>query len=109
MQVADNGDLANWSLARPGEAPAVGGAMDLAVGARRVYILMEHNSKHGAAKLLRRCTLPLTGRAVVDRVYTDLAVIDVTPEGFRVRDTVPGLSLAELQARTEAPLLAPQT
>ncbi|OZI42163.1 3-oxoadipate CoA-transferase [Bordetella genomosp. 5] len=106
MQVADNGDLANWSLARPGEAPAVGGAMDLAVGARRVYILMEHNSKSGAAKLLRRCTLPLTGRGVVDRIYTDLAVIDVTPAGFCVRAMAPGVTLESLQALSDAPLHA---
>ncbi len=105
MQVAANGDLANWSLKRPGEAPAVGGAMDLAVGARRVFIMMEHNSKDGAPKLLRRCTLPLTGAGVVSRVYTDLAVIDVTPDGLRVRDMIDGLTLEELQRRTEAPLL----
>lgn len=105
MQVAANGDLANWSLKRPGEAPAVGGAMDLAVGARRVFIMMEHNSKDGAPKLLRRCTLPLTGAGVVSRVYTDLAVFDVTPDGLRVRDMIDGLTLEELQRRTEAPLL----
>ena len=105
MQVAANGDLANWSLKRPGEAPAVGGAMDLAVGARRVFIMMEHNSKDGAPKLLRRCTLPLTGAGVVSRVYTDLAVVDVTPDGLRVRDMIDGLTLEELQRRTEAPLL----
>jgi 3-oxoadipate CoA-transferase beta subunit len=105
MQVAANGDLANWSLKRPGEAPAVGGAMDLAVGARRVFIMMEHNSKDGAPKLLRRCTLPLTGAGVVSRVYTDLAVFDVTPGGLRVRDMIDGLTLEELQRRTEAPLL----
>ena len=104
MQVAANGDLANWSLKRP-EAPAVGGAMDLAVGARRVFIMMEHNSKDGAPKLLRRCTLPLTGAGVVSRVYTDLAVFDVTPGGLRVRDMIDGLTLEELQRRTEAPLL----
>ncbi|MBP6707353.1 MAG: 3-oxoacid CoA-transferase subunit B, partial [Achromobacter sp.] len=95
MQVAANGDLANWSLKRPGEAPAVGGAMDLAVGARRVFIMMEHNSKNGAPKLLRRCTLPLTGAGVVSRVYTDLAVVDVTPDGLRVRDMIDGLTLEE--------------
>ncbi|MBR8653914.1 CoA transferase subunit B [Achromobacter sp. Marseille-Q0513] len=104
MQVAANGDLANWSLKRPGEAPAVGGAMDLAVGARRVFIMMEHNSKDGAPKLLQHCTLPLTGAGVVSRVYTDLAVIDVTPDGLRVRDMIDGLTLEELQRRTEAPL-----
>ncbi|WP_241121989.1 3-oxoacid CoA-transferase subunit B, partial [Achromobacter insuavis] len=99
MQVAANGDLANWSLARPGEAPAVGGAMDLAVGARRVYILMEHNSKDGSPKIVERCTYPLTGAGVVDRIYTDLAVIDVTPDGLRVRDMIDGMTLTALQAR----------
>ena len=106
MQVAANGDLANWSLARPGEAPAVGGAMDLAVGARRVYILMEHNSKDGSPKIVERCTYPLTGAGVVDRIYTDLAVIDVTPDGLRVRDMIDGMTLTALQARTGAPLRA---
>ncbi len=106
MQVAANGDLANWSLARPGEAPAVGGAMDLVVGARRVYILMEHNSKDGSPKIVERCTYPLTGAGVVDRIYTDLAVIDVTPDGLRVRDMIDGMTLTALQARTGAPLRA---
>ncbi len=106
MQVAANGDLANWSLARPGEAPAVGGAMDLAVGARRVYILMEHNSKDGSPKIVERCTYPLTGAGVVDRIYTDLAVIDVAPDGLRVRDMIDGMTLTALQARTGAPLRA---
>lgn len=106
MQVAANGDLANWSLNKPGEAPAVGGAMDLAVGARSVYILMEHNSKDGSPKIVERCTYPLTGAGVVDRIYTDLAVIDVTPDGLRVRDMIDGMTLTALQARTGAPLRA---
>ena len=84
--------LANWSLNKPGEAPAVGGAMDLAVGARSVYILMEHNSKDGTPKIVERCTYPLTGAGVVDRIYTDLAVIDVTPDGLRVRDMIDGMT-----------------
>lgn len=106
MQVAANGDLANWSLNKPGEAPAVGGAMDLAVGARRVYILMEHNSKDGSPKIVERCAYPLTGAGVVDRIYTDLAVIDVTPDGLWVRDMIDGMTLTALQARTGAPLRA---
>ncbi len=105
MQVAANGDLANWSLGRPGEAPAVGGAMDLAVGARSVYILMEHNARNGEPKIVERCAYPLTGAGVVDRIYTDLAVIDVTPDGLRVRDMTDGMTFKELQARTGAPLL----
>ena len=106
MQVAANGDLANWSLGRPGEPPAVGGAMDLAVGARSVYIMMEHTTKSGEPKIVERCTYPLTGAGVVDRIYTDLAVIDVTPEGLRVRDMIDGMTLKTLQERTGAPLRA---
>ncbi|HUG58113.1 MAG TPA: 3-oxoacid CoA-transferase subunit B, partial [Candidimonas sp.] len=71
MQVSEQGDLANWNLGRPGEPPAVGGAMDLAVGAKRVFILMEHNAKDGTPKLVKQCTLPLTGLGVVSRIYTD--------------------------------------
>ena len=104
MQVAANGDLANWSLGRPGEPPAVGGAMDLAVGARKVYILMEHNAKDGAPKLLERCTLPVTGLGVVHRIYTDLAVIEVTPRGFRLVDKLVDISDQALQELTGAPL-----
>ncbi len=99
MQVSEKGDLANWSLGRPGEPPAV--------GARQVYILMEHNTRDGGAKLLRECTLPLTGRAVVSRIYTDLAVLEVAPQGLRVLDKVPGLTLDALQERTEARLCQP--
>ncbi len=106
MQVAANGDLANWSLGRPGEPPAVGGAMDLAVGARSVYIMMEHTTKSGEPKIVEHCTYPLTGAGVVDRIYTDLAVIDVTPEGLRVRDMIDGMTLKTLQERTGAPLRA---
>ncbi len=106
MQVAANGDLANWSLGKPGEPPAVGGAMDLAVGARSVYIMMEHNSKNGEPKIVERCTYPLTGAGVVNRIYTDLAVIEVTPDGLVVRDMIDGMTLTALQARTGAPLRA---
>lgn len=104
MQVSAQGDLANWSLGRPGEPPAVGGAMDLAVGARKVYILMEHNAKDGSPKILETCTLPVTGLGVVSRIYTDLAVIEVTPDGLAVLEVVPGLSFEELQKLTGAPL-----
>src|SRR5436189_194384 len=104
FQVAENGDLANWARSEDDNAPAIGGAMDLAAGARRIWVVMEHNTRAGEARLLRRCTYPLTAAACVKRVYTELAVIDVTPRGFAVVDTVPGLSLAELQARTDAPL-----
>ncbi len=104
MQVSAAGDLANWSLGKPGEPPAVGGAMDLAVGARKVYILMEHNAKDGSPKLLQRCTLPLTGLGVVDRIYTDLAVIQVRPAGFQVMEKLVAISDLDLQRATGAEL-----
>lgn len=104
FQVAANGDLANWATDDASMPPAVGGAMDLAVGARRVFVMTTHTTKEGRPKLLPTCTYPLTAAAVVDRIYTDLAVIDVTPEGFVVRELVPGLTHDELQAKTAAPL-----
>jgi 3-oxoadipate CoA-transferase beta subunit len=107
FQVAANGDIANWSISDNDSAPAVGGAMDLAVGARRVWVLMEHQTKSGESRLVRRCTYPLTAVGVVKRVYTNLAVLDVTPEGFAVRDMVEGLTLDTLQSVTDAPLHVP--
>jgi 3-oxoadipate CoA-transferase beta subunit len=107
FQVAENGDIANWSISDNDSAPAVGGAMDLAVGARRVWVLMEHQTKSGESRLVRRCTYPLTALGVVKRVYTNLAVLDVTPAGFAVRDMVEGLTLDALQKVTDAPLRAP--
>jgi 3-oxoadipate CoA-transferase, beta subunit len=104
FQVAENGDLANWARSEDDTAPAIGGAMDLAAGARRIWIVMEHTTRGGEPRLLRRCTYPLTAPACVVRVYTDLAVIDVTPEGFAVIDMVPGMTLDVLQQRTEAKL-----
>jgi 3-oxoadipate CoA-transferase beta subunit len=106
FQVAENGDLANWSASDNDSAPAVGGAMDLAVGARQVWVLMEHQTKSGMSRLVRRCTYPLTALGVVKRVYTNLAVLDLTSEGFAVRDMVEGLTLEALQKLTEAPLHA---
>jgi 3-oxoadipate CoA-transferase, beta subunit len=103
-QVSETGDLANWSLGQPGVASAVGGAMDLAVGARQVYVLMEHTTRDGCSRLRQRCDLPLTGAACVDRIYTDLATLDVTPRGFLVREMAPGLTREALQAVTDAPL-----
>jgi 3-oxoacid CoA-transferase B subunit len=99
-QVAANGDFANWSTGRAGEAPAVGGAMDLGAGAKQVWVLMEHVAKGGVPKLVERCSYPLTARGSVTRVYTDLAVIDITPSGFLLRDCAPGLSRADVQAVT---------
>ncbi|MFT0549001.1 3-oxoacid CoA-transferase subunit B [Allopusillimonas ginsengisoli] len=107
MQVSRTGDLANWNLGRPGEPPAVGGAMDLAVGARRVFILMEHNAKDGSPKILESCSLPVTGVGVVSRIYTDLAVLEVAPEGLKVLQINDGVSFDDLQAQTGAQLIRP--
>ena len=108
FQVAENGDIANWSISDNDSAPAVGGAMDLAVGARRVWVLMEHQTKSGESRLVRRCTYPLAALGVVKRVYTNLAVLDVTPDGFAVRDIVEGLTLDALQKVTDAPVHVPK-
>ncbi len=105
MQVSAEGDLANWSLGREGEPPAVGGAMDLAVGARKVYILMEHNAKDGSPKILEKCTLPVTGLGVVSRVYTDIAVLEVTPAGMKVVEKLVDITDEQLQALTGARLI----
>jgi 3-oxoadipate CoA-transferase beta subunit len=104
FQVAENGDVANWATSENDTAPAVGGAMDLAAGAKRLWVIMEHTTKTGEAKLVKKCSYPLTAPGVVTRVYTNLAVIDVTPTGFAVVDMVPGMTLAELQKVTDAPL-----
>ena len=96
FQVSIDGDLANWHTGAPGAIPAVGGAMDLAIGAKSVYVMMEHLTKKGESKIVEHCTYPLTGLKCVNRLYTDLAVIDVTPDGLRVRDIVDGLSIEEL-------------
>ncbi len=103
MQVAQNGDLANWMV--PGKrVKGMGGAMDLVNGVRRVVVVMEHTTPSGEAKLLRRCTLPLTGAAVVQRVITDLCVLDVTPQGFVVVALAPDVTAEMVAARSEAPL-----
>ena len=108
FQVAENGDIANWSISDNDSAPAVGGAMDLAVGARQVWVLMEHQTKSGESRLVRRCTYPLTAVGVVKRVYTNLAVLSVTVDGFAVDEMVEGLTLDALQKVTDAPLRPPQ-
>ncbi|MGI4940976.1 MAG: 3-oxoacid CoA-transferase subunit B [Janthinobacterium lividum] len=104
FEVAENGDIANWATSEADAIPAVGGAMDLAVGARRLWVVMEHTTKEGRPRLVRRCSCPLTAPGAVSRVYTSLAVLDVTQRGFAVREMVPGLTLPMLQARTEAEL-----
>jgi len=104
FQVSGTGDLANWHTGGADAIPAVGGAMDLATGARHVYVMMDHVTKSGEAKIVKKCSYPLTGIACVDRIYTDLAVIDVTREGLEVIEIVEGLAFEELQRMTGAPL-----
>lgn len=105
FQVSGRGDLANWHTGAADAIPAVGGAMDLATGARKTLVMMEHTSKAGAPKIVAECTYPLTGVACVSRIYTDLAVLDITPAGLRVVDRVEGLTLQDLQAVTAVPLI----
>tara|TARA_A100000171_G_scaffold52321_1_gene70123 strand:- start:2951 stop:3613 length:663 start_codon:yes stop_codon:yes gene_type:complete len=105
MQVSQNGDLANWSTGAPDAIPAVGGAMDLCAGVKSVYVITQHTTKHGEPKLVEKCTYPLTGVGVITRVYTDLAVIDVTPEGFKLIELSPGVDFDYVQQRTGAQLI----
>jgi 3-oxoadipate CoA-transferase beta subunit len=103
-EVAENGDLANWSTGANDAGPAVGGAMDLSAGAKQVWVLMDHTTKSGQPKLVETCTYPLTALGSVTRIYTNIAVIDVTPEGFTLREAAPGVSFEDIQARTGAAL-----
>ncbi|MEC7195818.1 MAG: 3-oxoacid CoA-transferase subunit B [Planctomycetota bacterium] len=107
MQISQSGDLANWSTGKPGAIPAVGGAMDLVAGVKRVFVLTQHTTKTGEPKLVESCTYPLTGQGVVDRIYTDLAVIDITPAGFQTVEHAPGVPFEHVQAMTGAPLSPP--
>ncbi len=107
FQVSVTGDLANWHTGEPDAIPAVGGAMDLALGAKRVFVMMEHLTKQGASKIVERCSYPLTGIGCVSRVYTDLAVLDVTPRGFVLVELVEGLSLDELRQLSGVPIGEP--
>ena len=104
LQVAANGDLANWSTGAADAIPAVGGAMDLVSGVKVVYVMTTHCTRDGDPKLVEACTYPLTGTGVVSRVYTDLAVVDVTADGFALRELAPGISIADARDRTAAPL-----
>jgi 3-oxoadipate CoA-transferase beta subunit len=104
MQISRKGDLANWSTGEPGAIPAVGGAMDLVLGAKKIFVITQHTTKTGEPKILEACTYPLTGKACVDRIYTELGVIDVTPRGLSVADLAPGVTLEYIQERTGAPL-----
>ena len=108
FEVAENGDLANWATSVNDTAPAVGGAMDLAAGAKRLWVIMEHTTKDGRPKIVERCSYPLTGLRCVTRVYTNLAVLDVVPgQGFVVREMAPGVDFETLQAKSGAKLHRP--
>ncbi|WP_395024104.1 3-oxoacid CoA-transferase subunit B [Comamonas odontotermitis] len=97
FQVAENGDLANWSTGEPGAIPAVGGAMDLAIGAKQTWVMMDLLTKKGESKIVKQCSYPLTGIGCVKRIYTDVATIEVTPQGLKLIDTVPGLDKPALE------------
>ena len=106
FQVSATGDLANWHTGGKDAIPAVGGAMDLAIGAKKTFVMMEHLTKSGESKIVQACTYPLTGVGCVSRVYTDMATIDITPQGLKVIDMVDGLTLDELQRLSGVPLQA---
>lgn len=106
FQVSATGDLANWSTGEPGSIPAVGGAMDLAIGAKQTWVMMDLLTKQGASKVVKACTYPLTGIACVKRIYSDLATLECTPQGLRLIDKVDGLGHAELEALLGLPVAA---
>jgi len=106
FQVAVNGDLANWHTGAPDAIPAVGGAMDLAIGAKKTFVMMEHLTKSGESKIVEACSYPLTGVGCVSRIYTDMATIDITSQGLKVIDMVEGLTLDELQRLSGVPMQA---
>ena len=104
LQVSEKGDLANWNTGGP-QGGIIGGAMDLAFGAKRVIVTMGHTTKHGKPRILKKCTLPLTARECVDKIFTDLAVIDLTPKGLVLREKAPGWTAEEIQSLTEPRLI----
>ncbi|RLA58777.1 MAG: 3-oxoacid CoA-transferase [Gammaproteobacteria bacterium] len=104
MQVSQEGDLANWSTGAEKAIPAVGGAMDLVAGVKRIFVITQHITKKGDPKIIEECTFPLTGKQVVERIYTDLAIIDITKDGLFVREMAPGVDLDSLQEKTGAQL-----
>jgi 3-oxoadipate CoA-transferase beta subunit len=104
LQVSQEGDLANWSTGSEDAIPAVGGAMDLVAGVKRILVITQHTTKKGDPKLVETCTFPLTGKQVVDRIYTDLAVVDIETNGFVVRELAPGVRFEDVEARTSAPI-----
>jgi len=105
LQVCEKGDLANWSTGKPGAIPAVGGAMDLVAGVKNVWVITDHNTKDGQFKIVNNCSFPLTGKGVVNTIYTNLAIIDVTENGLKVREKAPGVSFDYLQEHTEPTLI----
>jgi len=106
FQVSAQGDLANWSTGEPGAIPAVGGAMDLAIGAKQTWVMMDLLTKKGESKVVERCAYPLTGVACVKRIYTDLCTLECTPQGLKLIDTVEGLTRAELEQLINLPVAA---
>ncbi len=105
FQIAENGDLANWHTGEPGAIPAVGGAMDLAIGAKNVWVATNHTTRDGTPKIVKECTYPLTGIGCVDRIYTDLAVIDIRDKKLYVTELFGGITFPEVEALTDAPLI----
>ena len=105
MQVSEQGDLANWSTGEPDAIPAVGGAMDLVAGVKTIHVITQHCTRDGQSKLVETCTYPLTGKAVVSRIYTDLAVLDVVAGGFKIVELAPGMTFTDVQQKTAGKLL----
>jgi 3-oxoadipate CoA-transferase, beta subunit len=102
LQVSEEGDLANWSTGEPNAIPAVGGAMDLVAGVKQIFVITQHNTKTGESKIVTKCTYPLTGKNVVNRIYTNLAVLDVEDRGLKVKELAPGITFEYLKEKTEA-------